>query len=236
MIKTIQCIKVFKNICKYYMYVIGCLISIIIRVVPISVGDYWNEVWNDIAIGCFCSLLVALLIQVSVDKRQNIINRKIACNIFEDLYRYIFNYIKLPVTIAVYKKDDQCINDAKKTFSEWCDIANARLLSEPEFSKRMYDYYETQINNIHEALQRIDTNYNWMLHEEILEENEIDFFNSIKSLFNTYWGIDLSTKENGIEVEMFKNVQHELTFILCNHPKTREWCNMELSRNDYYSD
>lgn len=174
-----------KIIKKYWIYVLLILVLAIIRVLPYSIGNASvDEAINEIAIGGIASVVVALFIQVSDDRKFERKNRMIAARMMYSLIKEVFVYMdRFPIVLCFPIPKAR---NMTRLFLEWNEAYCDKVLSDNKFvgiSKE--DYFEMKKNIVMRADEILNSEY-WYLAEGILSVEDIEFVKKLRNHFSSF--------------------------------------------------
>lgn len=168
----------------YWLYLALLVLFALVRMSPYSVGTHWDEAINDIAIGGFASVLVALFLQIKDDYKTNRKNSIIANRLFYPLISSVFEYMDL-FPFASCFHDVMKRNDVK-TFSYWNEYFCDNAISSGIFDENTKEEMLERIDAVKKNAEEILSNQAWYLAEGVFTVSEIEFVKAIRDNFSLY--------------------------------------------------
>lgn len=169
---------------KYWLYFALLVVTAIVRISPASIGTHWDEAINDIAIGMFASVMVALFIQIKDDCSAERKNKIIANRLFYPLLKSVFEYMDLFPFASCYH-DLQKRNEIK-TFPEWNEYYLQRTKEDSEFEGISKEDLTSYIDKVKKQADELLSNQAWYLAEGVFSVADIEFVKAISTIFSTF--------------------------------------------------
>lgn len=207
--------KIGNIIRKYKIYIILSFVFVLIRVMPYSIGDIWDEAINDIAIGGFASALVAFIIKIDDDITLEKRNSAMGCRALYPLYVAIAEYMDTLVRCLCIQDKSQSKTNIY-TLESWNSIIEESRIKFDSVSMETIIFY---IDQLEKQAKNIIYKQDWFVAEKILDVNII---NTIKNISTIYAMRDiLLTGDQGTNNLLSYN--QKLIDCLKNDPETEKF-------------
>ena len=207
---------------NYWIYFFICIISLVVRICPLTVGsNYLNVAINDIALGAFSSSLVAGLIFWNDYKNTEKENEYYRAIIVNEFFYEIMQYMdQICFSCVYYKKDERSI---RKTFLEWNEyyykqgsMQEKGELKDYTFAPLNKEYMDNFIDRLTNHYNKINNDKVFFLRKHLLSEDDLYEINSIYTTIVANYNVLACCTEKEISSNIIYSINKDLNQIIAD--------------------